>query len=160
MDNNSDSNNNFWSPSIGDVALVKYALEKAVPKKKKIGKLLDVDIPSIEQGMCGDAILYIRVLAYCTRLLVQRKMKISKLSPTEREEIEKLMNGTVGNIGAYKETILSLGRMPNLPSKKKQFRHFQHKSIKNSEPWEWYNNHVTYQRAGFNSDFEYGITDT
>ena len=101
MDNTPNNNNdNSWLPSKEDVALVNYAIEKAHPNKTKLKKRLDIDIRSIEQGTYDDPTLYIRVLAYCVRMLVPHKMKISKLPPSEREEIEKLIKGKVNTISA------------------------------------------------------------
>ena len=164
MDNSTSDNDNPWLPSKEEVALVNYAIEKVHSKKTKLGKKLNVDILSIEQGSCDDLQSYIRVLACCMRKLVPSKMKISKLALSERAEVEKLMNGKVSTIGAYKEMILLLGRMPDLPPKQPL-------------PWWWGDPHAipyyppisapvssmtrsTYKRRGFNSDFEYGITDT
>lgn len=158
MDNSTSDNDNTWLPSKEERALVNYAIGKAKPKK-----LFNIDIQSIRQGECDDFKSYIYVLAFCLRLLVQRKMEISKLPPEVRVEIEKLMNGKAATIGSYKDIILYLGRIPNLPPKSRRNNNKNSGSRLYIRGDSWGYNDTSFrtqERTGFNSDFEYGITDT
>ena len=159
-------------------SLISYASEKChykIHSKKWLKKMnLERDVLNqILDGVWKDENDYIRLLSICLKGLLPRKVKLKHL-PTgfpDRGKIENLIEGNCFSISEYKDIILKLGVMPDIPPQKRPtlngkglsyigYLHTRHGSHRDSKGY--YSNPYTQSEhpKQSNNDFEYGITDT
>ena len=170
--------------------LDKCGLKNKTLKKLFGEGLTDSDLLNLlKEGSWQGRKEYIALFSEALRFLVPRKVKLKKLpeSLPSREKIEAMMRGESDNLIEYKDLILALCRMPNRPPKRKAMSWIDEVSLKyggslkydgslhyvgvsssnlgsiaygrKNPPIKLYEP-STYRNSRFNSDFEYGLTDT
>ena len=152
MDDNLQTDANDFNPTKELGNLAKYAAEKAFGNKNyglKAAQYLHLDFSTLNmifEGTWNDKSDYIRLLSLCVCRIRPKKVKLKKLpdSLPNRTIIESLETGVEENILLYKKVILELCLLPDIPPKTKN------RNIIVGDPL-----YISY-----NSDFEYGITDT
>ncbi len=158
--------------------LSKYAAEKAFGEyyRFKLGKLLRLDYSTTDllfEGVWSIKEDYIRILALCLCRIRKRKVQMGELTSTlpERRVMDSLETGVENDLLLYKKVILELCRMPDLPSKTSTSKRIKRRPFEEPRqttcnkrikrpPYEEPRQTIYNKRAEFNSDFEYGITDT
>ncbi len=149
--------------------LVKYATGKIRIKQKHLTPIgiSDDVLALMKDGEWDRKQEYISLFALILRRVVPQKMKL-KYFPS-RERTEKKMRGENGNLNEYKDFLLELFRMPNLPPKapKRRINYYEglrrrtyddSNSLRDRQSGAW--DSSTACKIGYHSDFEYGITDT
>lgn len=145
--------------------LVKYATCKIKLKQKKLSdKGITVDQLSLmETGEWTEKTEYIIVLSMILRRLIPLKVKLKNIPEQlpSRKKIESMMRGETGSIMEFKNLILALFRMPDLPPKTRTVNIRDTRWIKNEKIWgNTPRTIIKRNRTGWHPDFEYGITDT
>lgn len=177
MEDNQNNNANDFKPTkeLGDLA--KYAAENAFGVNKvwasikKFAHFDDLTIGEIFDGTWMVKSDYIRLLSLCICRIRQRKVKLKKLPKTlpNLDVLNSLELGLEENLLLYKNTILILCGMPDLPPKKHNSKMYKSSSVltkkKSKEKKPLYRKTITTNATLYNysppsPDFDYGITDT
>lgn len=176
-DNQNNNNNNDFQPTKELGLLTKYAAENAFGVNKmwtsieRITHFNDLTIGEIFDGTWMVKRDYIRILSVCISRIRTRKVKLKKLPKTlpNLDVLNSLELGLEENLLLYKNTILILCGMPDLPPKKHNSKMYKSSSVltkkKSKEKKPLYRKTITTNGTLYNysppsPDFDYGITDT
>lgn len=178
MEDNQNNNNNDFQPTKELGLLTKNAAENAFGVNKmwtsieRFTHFNDLTIGKIFDGTWTVKSDYSRLLSLCICRIRPRKVKLKKLPKTlpNLDVLNSLELGLDENLFLYKNTILILCGMPDLPPKKHKrssvlTKEKKSKEKKSKERKPLYRKTITTNGTLYNfsppsPDFDYGKTDT